>query len=159
MMGIHPELLPANSDEAVQLFETIKADHAARTSDAEELVKALVSFFCDDWPIFSHSLAPKVMLALFDRVLAPETRAMLGIRDVDTLAQHEVNLLMTPLSGLMRLTQTVFEVLPASAHLAARFVEHWLNRRSLIADGGLNDTRDEMLRNWIVLDPPPVAPG
>ena len=159
MLGIHPELLPASCDEAAQLFETIKADHAARTGDAEELVKALVTFFCNDWPILSHSLAPKVMLALFERVLTPETRAMLGIRDVDTLAQHEVNLLMTPLSGLVRLTQTVFEVLPASAHLAARFVEHWLNRRSLIADGGLNDTQDEMFRNWIVLDPPPVAPG
>jgi hypothetical protein len=82
---------------------------------------------------------------------------MLGIEDVDTFAQHEVELLMTPLSGLVRLTQKVFEVLPATAHLAARFVEHWLNRRSLVVDGGLNDTQEEMMRNWIVLHPPSAA--
>jgi hypothetical protein len=157
MLGIQPQLLPDSCDEAAQLFQAIKANHGARTGDGEELVRALVSFFCDDWPILSHSLAPKVMLALFDRLLTPDTRAMLGIEDVDTFAQHEVELLMTPLSGLVRLTQKVFEVLPATAHLAARFVEHWLNRRSLVVDGGLNDTQEEMMRNWIVLHPPPAA--
>jgi hypothetical protein len=66
---------------------------------------------------------------------------------------------MRPLAGLVGLTQKVFEVLPASAHLAARFVEHWLNRRSLIVDGGLNDSQEEMMRNWIVLHPRHAARG
>jgi hypothetical protein len=159
MLGIQPELLPENCAAAAQLFQAIKAEHATGSGDGRELVKALVTFFCDDWPILSHSLAPKVMLALFDRLLTPDTRDMLGIEDVDTFAQHEVELLMRPLAGLVGLTQKVFEVLPASAHLAARFVEHWLNRRSLVVDGGLNDTQEEMMRNWIVLHPRHAARG
>jgi hypothetical protein len=153
MLGIHPELLPDTCAEAAQLFETIKAEHAANTGDAEELLRALQAFWCDDWPILSHSLAPKVMFSLFERLLSPETRAMLGIRDTDTLAQHEVDFLMKPLPGIVHLTQEVFEVLPSTAHLAGRLVEHWLNRRSLIVDGGLNDTAQEMFRDWIDTQP------
>jgi hypothetical protein len=159
MLGIDPTLLPDSCDDAAQLFDAIKAHHAKKTDDAAMLVKALVTFFCNDWPILSHSLAPKVMHALFERVLDSDTRAMLGIEDAHTLAEHEVDRLMTPLGGLLRLTQKVFEVLPPTAHLAARFVEHWLNRRSLIVDGGLNDTQGDMFRNWIDLHPssPPAS--
>jgi mpaB/rubber oxygenase-like protein len=153
MLGIHSELLPDTCDEATRLFETIKAEHADNTGDAEELIRALEAFWCDDWPILSHSLAPKVMFSMFERLLSPETRAILGIRDGDTLAQHEVDFLMKPLPVIVHMTQEVFEALPSTAHLAARIVEHWLNRRSLIVDGGLNDTAKQMFSDWIQIHP------
>lgn len=148
LLGVDEALLPASWDEAAQLFDRIKAAHAAPTPACKQLMIDLEGYWVKQWPAILHPLAGPAMFALCGTMLDDRTRDMLGIHPPRTLMQSEADLLLKPTEAGLRLAQRVFTALPSTAHVAAAFIQHWATRRVDVTDGGLNDTHRHMIEAW-----------
>lgn len=145
LLGVRPELLPANRVEAELVFERIKAAHARALPETPALTKALQESWCRQFKANHLPLAVPVMHSLFQTLLTPATRHLLGI-PFPSRTVEEVNHLVTPaIEAFIRVTDEAFRVLPPLARLAAA-VNHFLaiSVKEEVQDGGLYDTRHHM---------------
>ena len=82
LIGVDPQLLPANVDEARDLFELIKARDAAPTQDGAALTLAAIKFSEDFWGAkkpFLRRLARNVTPMLMRELLTRRTCRMLSL--------------------------------------------------------------------------------
>lgn len=145
LLGVRPELLPANRVEAELVFERIKAAHARMLPQTRTLTEALQESWCRQFKAKHLPLAVPLMHSLFQTLLTPATRDLLGI-PFPSRTVEEVNHLVTPvIEACIRVTDETFRVLPPLARLAA-VVNHFLaiSVKEEIQDGGLYDTRQHM---------------
>jgi len=145
VLGVHPDILPENRVESELVFDRIKAVHARALPGTPALTQALQESWVRQFNAKHLPLAVPIMHSLFQTLLTPATRQLLGI-PFPSRTVEEVNHLVTPvMETIVRVTDEAFRLLPPLARLAAA-VNHLLtiSVREEIQDGGLYDTRRHM---------------
>jgi hypothetical protein len=146
VLGVHPDLLPANAGEAAAAFERIKA--ARKRVGANDYQRLLIEALEVCWkgqfsPLHVPFSVP-ILHALFKTLLSDETRAILGIERPPAL-QESLNTAVRPvLEGAVHVVDDVYRHLPPAARLAAAVNHYFAVHITEVRDGGLYDTARHM---------------
>jgi hypothetical protein len=149
VLGVHPDVLPANAAEAASAFEHIKAAH--KRTGANDYQRALMEALEVCWkgqfaPLHVPFSVPTLHF-LFETLLSDETRVILGITRPRAF-QGAVNTAVQPiLEGAVHLVDKTYHHLPPAAHLAAAVNHFFAVHITEVRDGGLYDTQRHM-RAW-----------
>ena len=149
MLGVHPDLLPANAAEAEAAFERIKA--ARKRVGANDYQRALMQALEVCWkgqfaPLHVPFSVPTLHF-LFEALLSDETRAILGVARPPAL-QAALNTALLPIfEGTVHLVDATYRHLPPAAHVAAAVNHFFAVHITEVRDGGLYDTQRHM-RAW-----------
>jgi hypothetical protein len=151
MLGVDPDLLPADAAEAGAAFEYIKAAH--KRGGANDYQRALMQALEVCWkgqfaPLHVPFSVPTLHL-LFETLLSDETRAILGVARPPAL-QEALNTALRPiLEGTVSIVDKAYRHLPPAAHVAAAVNHFFAVHITEVRDGGLYDTQRHM-RAWAV---------
>lgn len=149
VLGVHPDLLPANAAEAAAAFERIKA--ARKRVGANDyqrlLIEALEVCWKGQFSALHVPFSVPILHALFETLLSDETRAILGIARPPAV-QESLNTAVRPVfEGAVHLVDDVYRHLPPAARLAAAVNHYFAVHITEVRDGGLYDTQRHM-RAW-----------
>lgn len=148
ILGIDERLLPDDWSQAESVFEAIKAMQARATDDAKALVRALEVSWNRQFAAHHLPLARPLMQALFQGLLTPDTRKMLGIEDPGKIGSEMIALILPAVEEAVHLSDAFFRALPSAARVGAA-VNVFFARRETddIQDRGMYDTLKHM-RAW-----------
>jgi hypothetical protein len=149
VLGVHPDLLPANAAEAEAAFEHIKAAHKRMGANDYQraLMQALEVCWKQQFSALHVPFSVPMLHVLFETLLSDETRDILGVARPSTL-QTSLNTALAPiLEGSVHLVDEVYRHLPPAAHIAAAVNHFFTVHITEVRDGGLYDTQRHM-RAW-----------
>ena len=149
ILGVQPELLPANAAEAEAAFERIKA--ARKRVGANDYQRALMQALEVCWkgqfaPLHVPFSVPTLHF-LFETLLSDETRAILGVARPPALQTALSTALLPILEGTVHVVDATYRHLPPAAHIAAAVNHFFAVHITEVRDGGLYDTQRHM-RAW-----------
>ena len=119
VLGVDPLLLPETRAEAELVFDRIKATHAGPIEGTPLLITALVASWRRQFATHHWPLAEVLIHSLFNTLLTPATREMLGITPPPHTQEEVSRVLMPVLEAGVRISDEVFRLLPPTAQLAA----------------------------------------
>lgn len=150
LLGIRPELLPRNAQDAARMFEAIKQRYAAATPEAVRLGLALVGFWDSLFPAAVRSEANELMQYVVSTLLSPETATMNGFETLPAFSPHAAQKVGDYLKGCDRFFADAFEDVPASRRAVAMVISLLIRKASapFQEQSGIWDIPDQLYERW-----------
>jgi hypothetical protein len=150
LLGIRPELLPRNADDATRTFEAMKERYAAATPEALRLGHALEGFWDSLFPEVIRGEAGEMMRYVVASLLSPETAQMNGFDTLPALSPHAAEKVREYLKVRDRFFSHAFEDAPLSRQIVALVVSLVIRRVSDRAqvESGIFDIPDQLYARW-----------
>lgn len=155
LLGIRPELLPRNADDAARTFETIKQRYAAATPEAVRLGQALAGFWNSLFPAVIRGEADELMQYVVSSLLSPETIRINGFHTLPELSPHALEKVRHYLKVRNRFFSHAFDDVPLSRQIVALVISLAIRKASdpYQDDSGIYDIPDQLYERWRAVRP------
>ncbi|HUK34658.1 MAG TPA: hypothetical protein VLV86_12135, partial [Vicinamibacterales bacterium] len=130
------------------VFQRIKATHAGSLEGRPLLITALVASWRRQFAKHHWPLAEVLIHSLFDTLLTPATREMLGIAPLPHTQEEVSRVLMPVLEAGVRISDELFRLLPPTARLAAAVNHFFAVRETDSAEDDSVYNPEKHIRAW-----------
>ena len=150
LLGIRPELLPRDADDAARIFEEIKQRYGAATDAAPRLGQGLVEFWTGLFPSMVRNEAQELMQFVIASLLTPETAHINGLDDLPSFSPKAANTLRKFLVGVDRVGSRLFSDVPPAQQAAALIVSLLMGKASDAYEdkSGIFDIPNKLYARW-----------
>ncbi|PYQ28046.1 MAG: hypothetical protein DMF56_18055 [Acidobacteria bacterium] len=150
LLGIRPELLPRDADDAARIFEGIKQRFGGATDAAPRLGRGLVEFWTGLFPEMIRKEASELMQFVISMLLTPETAHINGFDDLPSFSPKSANALRHFLAGVDRIGSHLFSDVPPVQQAAALFVSLLMRKASEAYEdkSGIFDIPEKLYSRW-----------
>jgi len=150
LLGIRPELLPRDADDAARMFETIKQRYGGATGAAPRLGRGLVEFWTGLFPASVRKEASELMQFVIAMLLTPETAHINGFDALPSFSPKAANALRHFVVGLDRAGSRLFSDVPPAQQAAALFVSLLIRKASEAYEdkSGMFDIPEKLYTRW-----------
>lgn len=149
-LGIRPELLPRDADDAARMFEAIKSKYARATPEAISLGRALVWFWTSLYPEAVRKEATELMQYVISQLLSPETAKINGLDQLPSFNAEAASVVKASLDVTGTLCADVFEDVPGARQATALCVSLLMHERteSYERKSGTFDVPQQLYARW-----------
>ena len=156
LLGIRPELLPRNAEEAARIFDEIKERHCAATPEAARLGQGLITFWSDLFPKIVRDEGRELMQFVVATLLSPETAKGNGLDQLPSFSPAAAKAVQRCLG----FRGHMFGDAPVAQQAASLFVSLLMRKASdpYEEKSGIFDIPDVLYDRWTGVVPSPLAP-
>jgi uncharacterized protein YndB with AHSA1/START domain len=149
-LGIRPELLPRDAEDAARMFETLKSRYGAATPEAMALGRALVWFWTSLFPADVANEAKELMQFVIGELLSPETAKINGLDTLPIFSPTAADAVKGFLDVAGRLCAFAFEEIPGARQATALFVSLLMRAKTerVQNESGTFDVPEELYERW-----------
>jgi hypothetical protein len=149
-LGIRPEVLPRDADDAARMFESIKTRYAARSDEAIELGRALVWFWTSLFPDAVRNEARELMQFVIAELLAPETASINGFDALPAFSPTAARAVKGCLEVSSRLCSAAYDHIPGARQAVALVVSLLMRGRTHTFEdqSGTFDVPQQLYERW-----------
>jgi hypothetical protein len=150
LLGIRPELLPRDADDAARIFEGIKQRYGAATEAAPRLGRGLIEFWTGLFPAKVRKEASELMQFVIAELLTPETARINGFEDLPSFSPKAAKTLRTFIVDADRFCSHLFSDVPPAQQAAALVVSLLMRKASDAYEdkSGIFDVPEKLYARW-----------
>ena len=147
LLGIRPELLPRDAEDAARIFDGIKSRYGGATPEAVRLGRGLIEFWTGLFPAVARDAASELMQFVVAELLSPETAKINGLDQLPAFSPAAAKAVRSCLA----LRDHMLIDLPVAQQAAALFVSLLMRKASSSYedDSGIFDIPDELYTRWM----------